>query len=81
MKPNETQDKSNAARSRINQANEMTHMNQMKHMKLILDIKEHSVVTTAARMQGITVAEYLKKTVIAQAKQDAKEFSKVLEAI
>lgn len=81
MKPNENQDKSNSARSRINQVNEMTHTNQMKHMKLMLDIKEHSVVTTAARMQGITVAEYLKKTVIAQAKQDAKEFSKVLEAI
>jgi len=78
MKAERKQDKTNAAPRQINQANETP---QIKHLKLTLDIKEHSVVTTAARLQGITVAEYLKKTVIARAKQDAKEFSKVLETI
>ena len=70
---------------RDNQEPEMkTQMNKSeksKQMKTTMNIKEHAVVTTAARMQGITVAEYMKKAVINKAKEDAKEFSEVIKDI
>jgi len=70
---------------RDNQEPEMkTQMNKsekVKQMKTTMNIKEHAVVTTAARMQGITVAEYMKKAVINKAKEDAKDFSEVIKAI
>jgi hypothetical protein len=70
---------------RENQEPEMkTQMNnseQIKQMKTTMNIKEHAVVTTAARMQGITVAEYMKKAVINKAKEDAKDFSEVIKAV
>ena len=70
---------------RDNQEPEMkTQMNKsekVKQMKTTMNIKEHAVVTTAARMQGITVAEYMKKAVINKAKEDAKEFSEVIKDI
>jgi len=53
----------------------------MKQMKVFLSIQEHTVVTAAANMKGMQVGDYMKQTVINQAKKDAREMNKIIDSI
>lgn len=53
----------------------------LKQMKVFLNTNEHAVVTTAARMAGTTVAEYMKQAVLSKAKRDAANIVALIDKV
>jgi len=53
----------------------------LKQMKVFLNTNEHAVVTTAARMAGATVSEYMKQAVLEKAKRDAKDIVALIDKV
>ena len=52
-----------------------------KQLKVFLNTQEHAVVSTAAKMQGMTLAEYMKTAIIQKAKIDARAFAQMIEDV
>jgi hypothetical protein len=52
-----------------------------KQMKLFLNNSEHSVVTAAASMKGMSVADYMKAAVLEKAKEDARGLLAIIDTI
>jgi uncharacterized protein (DUF1778 family) len=50
-------------------------------MKILLNTKEHAVVTLAANVSGENVGDYMKKVLIERAKEDSREFLKTIDNI
>jgi len=48
-------------------------------MKVLLSREEHTIVTTAANLKQLTVAEYMKTAVMIDALKTAKELTKLIE--
>ena len=53
----------------------------MKQLKVFLNTQEHAVVSTAAHMQGMTLADYMKAAIIQKAKIDAKAFAQMIDDV
>lgn len=60
---------------------EQTGVEKTKQMKIFLNNREHAVVVMAANLQGKSLGEYMKSVVIAQAKKDAREMSRIIDEI
>ncbi len=54
---------------------------QKKQMKVFLSPQEHAVVTAAAAIKSMQVGEYMKLTILEQAKKDAKAMAKLMNSI
>ncbi len=52
-----------------------------KQLKVFLSTQEHAVVSTAARMQGKQIGQYMKDAIIQKAKIDAKAFNNLIDNI
>ena len=52
-----------------------------KQLKIFLTTKEHTVVTTAAKMQGLSTSDYMKQAVIEKAKIDAQALMQLIDEI
>lgn len=51
----------------------------MKQLKVFLNTQEHTVVSTAARLQEMTMADYMKAAIIQKAKVDARAFAQMID--
>lgn len=60
---------------------EVTPEKAMKQLKVFLNTQEHAVVSTAAKMQGMTLADYMKTAIIQKAKIDARAFTQMIEDV
>ncbi len=54
---------------------------QKKQMKVFLSPQEHAVVTAAAAMKSMNTGQYLKVTILEQAKKDARAMAKLIDSI
>ena len=52
-----------------------------KQMKVFLTIDEHTVVTAAANLRGMHVGEYMKKAILENAKEDAREMTRIIDSL
>jgi transcriptional regulator of nitric oxide reductase len=50
-----------------------------KQMKVFLSPQEHAIVIAAAAMKSMKTGQYMKMTILDQAKKDAKGISKLWE--